>query len=79
MMYGWMGGGMMWMGLFWLLIIGGVVWAVITVTNSKGSQPEKLKRKPSRTDDAEAILRERYANGELSDEEFRQKREELRS
>jgi putative membrane protein len=79
MMYGWMGGGMMWMGLFWLLVIGAIVWVLIAYTNGRGSQSEKPKRKPMQTDDAEVILRERYASGELSDEEFRQKREELRA
>lgn len=72
-MDGW-GGGWMWiwglamMALFVLL----VVWLVRSITGSS---------RPERTDPAErarSILSERYARGELTTEEYRERLDELR-
>jgi putative membrane protein len=63
-----MSGMMMFMALAWLVVIVGVVavvwWLVRTVT-------------PRRRDDALAILRERYARGEISREEYESRRRDL--
>ena len=64
MMWGYWGGTGGWLGpilmvLFWVLVIGGVV----ALVRSYGrSQPEP--------DRAQAILRERYARGEISRQEL---------
>jgi putative membrane protein len=67
MMWG-MSGMMAFMVLAWLLIIVAVVavawWLVRTVT-------------PHRRDDSLAILRERYARGEISHEEYESRRRDL--
>jgi len=53
-------------GLFWLLVIGGAVYVL-------------SKRVRWRTDDAENVLAERYARGEIDEEEYRERLAVLRS
>ncbi|MEW6045829.1 MAG: SHOCT domain-containing protein [Bacillota bacterium] len=57
--------------LFWALVIGGIVWLVRLVTAGGGGAPAERSR-------ARAIIEERFARGEISEEEFRRMREELR-
>jgi len=56
---GWWNGGMLFMGLFWLLLIGFAVWAVIRL----GQRPED----PAGTtvESARQILDRRFAAGDL--------------
>ncbi|MDO8144891.1 MULTISPECIES: SHOCT domain-containing protein [unclassified Isoptericola] len=79
------GFGMGWMWLVWPLIVVGVVLVVLAVVlavrssgNSRGggqAPPATPGRPPSR---AEEILDERYARGELTDEEYQDRRRRLR-
>ena len=62
------GGGFMW--LFWIFLVIVIVWAVKTATGNSSSPPEKQK---SVID----ILKERYARGEIDQQEFEQKRKHL--
>jgi putative membrane protein len=64
----WFGGGFMW--LFWILLIVLVLWAVKAATGSANNSSEKQKS-------ALDILKERYAKGEIDQEEFEQKRKDL--
>lgn len=69
----WGGGGIGLFGpLFFLLLLGAV--AAIAWFAAKGELP--WRRSP--VDEARRILLERYARGEISDEEFRQRAELLR-
>jgi putative membrane protein len=75
--YGWDGMWMMWpwmLGWSLLLIAGlvALVWAIIRLARSGGSAT--LDRPGS----ARSILDERYARGEIDDEEYRRRRETLR-
>ena len=63
-----LGGGFMW--LFWVLLIVVIVWAVKAVVGSRGNPPD---RKKSALD----ILEERYATGEIDQDEFERKRKHL--
>lgn len=63
------GGGFMW--LFWILLILGIVWAVKAVAGI-GNSPK------SNTKSALDILKERYAKGEIEQQEFEQKRKVLK-
>lgn len=57
-----------WMWLFWALLIGFVVWAAVrlaTTRQGRGGDP------------ARTILDQRYARGEIDDEEYRRRRREL--
>ena len=62
------GGGFMW--IVWILLIVAIVWAVKAVWGSGNNPPEKRKS-------ALDILKERYARGEIDQQEFEQKRKEL--
>jgi putative membrane protein len=63
--YGWV-----WMLLSWVVIIGLVVWAVIVFS---GRDAQGRDGPPS----ARRILDERFARGELDEEEYRRRRDEL--
>ena len=62
------GGGFMW--LFWILLIAIILWAVKAAVGSNNNPSEKQKS-------ALDILKERYAKGEIDQEEFEQKRKNL--
>ncbi len=66
-MSGWGWGWMFFGSVFWAAVIGLVVWAVIR--NPGATSPEV---------DAEAILAQRFALGEISAEEFTERRAALR-
>jgi putative membrane protein len=60
----------MWFGwIFWIVIFGIVIWLVLTLTGkiSGGTGPES----------ALDILKRRYAEGEISKEEFEEKKKDL--
>lgn len=60
------GGGFMW--LFWILLIAAIVWAVKAAFGGASSDKQK-----SVLD----ILKERYARGEIDQEEYERKRRDL--
>ena len=65
--FGWLG--MLVMGLFWVGVIVLVVWGLSSLFSSR--------QQPNVTPGAEEILKQRYARGEISREEFLQAREAL--
>jgi len=68
--FGW---GMMGMGwIFMIAVIGFIIWAVLRATSDGPSATA------STTASAERVLAERYARGEIDDEEYRRRSEELR-
>jgi putative membrane protein len=71
--YGW---GMNWtgwlfMGLFWALLLGVILWAVVRLL------PASTHRDQSVHDSPEEILDRRFASGELDAETYRAQREAL--
>lgn len=71
--HGWFGG-MMWMGiLFWIIIIGLMIWVVKTLAANATHHTE------NKVEDPEAILKRRYANGELTPEQFEKMLSDLRN
>jgi putative membrane protein len=71
--YGWGMGftGWLFMGVFWLVVAGLAVWAILAlVPNARGSQRVG-------PDTPEDILDRRFANGDMDTEQYRQAREEL--
>ena len=70
---GW--GGWTVMLLFWLVVIGLIVWLVVTVLRREGGAGPGTS---SSEDRAESILRERYARGEIDEETYRRQLDELR-
>lgn len=71
--YGWGMGpaGWIFMGLFWVVIIGLVVWAVVALL------PGSRLGGRGRPEPPEEILDRRFALGEIDVEQYRQAREEL--
>ena len=75
-MWGWNGNWWVmaiWMVLFWAVIIGGIVVAVRALTGPA------LRRRDDAfpPSDAAGILEERFARGEIDEEEFRKRRDLL--
>jgi putative membrane protein len=67
---GWgMGFGWIFMALFWVLVVLGVVFVVQTAAR-RGGPPEKAET-------ALDILRKRYAKGEITKEEFEKMKDDL--
>lgn len=67
----WMTFGMLMMAAFWIIVI----WAVIALVRRPPDPPERTRLDHEPT--AREILERRYARGELTDEEFEEKRRRL--
>lgn len=65
----WMLVGWLWMLAFWALVI----WAVVYLTRRLAGPPER----PAANRTALEILEERYARGELTDDEFERARQRI--
>ncbi len=68
-----MGGGWGWMfmsagSLVFLALIGLVIWLLVRATGTGGARPTETPGTQAR-----AILAERYARGEIDDEEYRKR------
>lgn len=66
--------GMHWLGwIVWLLLIGGIFWAIVRSQQgpSSGAPPSEPRETPLET------LQRRYAEGELSTEEYEERKERL--
>ena len=69
---GFMGGGMWFGWLFWIVIIGLVVYLVVRLTNQKtGNQNIQSNESPL------DVLKKRYARGEITKEEFESMKNDL--
>lgn len=64
-----MGAGMFWMMLFWIVVIGLVIYAILLLITKVFSKKQE--------DPAMEILRERFARGEIDQEEFEEKKAAL--
>ena len=77
--FGIFGIGMLIMLLFWVLVIGGVVWLVVTLVRGgqgrSATQPLLPSAPPVQT--PLDILKVRYARGEISKEQFDEMRRDL--
>jgi putative membrane protein len=68
---GW--GGWFFMGLFMLIAWGAVVCAIVYVTRDRRRRPDARPEEPRSMD----ILEERFARGEIDEQEFRERRKAL--
>ncbi len=74
MFHDWMWGGGMWFGwIFWLVIIGIIVWLLINQSNKNRNQNQINPHLESPLD----ILKKRYAKGEITKEQFDQMKKDL--
>ena len=63
------GGGMIFMGLFWIVIIVGVIYLIKSLTDKRSSG--------ATSESPEEILKKRYAKGEISTEEFEKVKKDI--
>jgi putative membrane protein len=74
-----MGMGMGWMWLFWLLLIVGVILLAVVVVRvlgggvTRGAADRDSNRAPPGRSRAREVLDERYARGEITSEEYRER------
>jgi putative membrane protein len=68
--YGFGFGGGILMLAFWVFVIAGIVWLILTLSRSQGSQSQLGDTKSS----ALRILEERLARGEIDAEDFKTRR-----
>ena len=73
--YGFGGFGFFFMILFWGLIIWAIIAGVRMLSNSHGHQGACCGG--SKGDEAQKVLRERYAKGEITKEQFEQMKKDL--
>jgi putative membrane protein len=73
-----MGWGGMWIGwIFWLAIIGLIIWGVNAIVNTNRSRNQHNDTPPK--EDALEILKKRYARGEITREQFEQMKRDLQT
>ncbi len=70
MNWGW--GGMIFQLLFWLVIIGLILWGVKVIVEQSGN-----RNSSTTSNSALDILKARYARGEIDREKFEQKKKDL--
>jgi putative membrane protein len=71
--YGWGMGlaGWIFMGLFWFVVIGVIVWALVALLPGRRAVDQGRAERP------EEILDRRFASGEIDVEQYRRARDEL--
>lgn len=76
MPYGWHDGGwgIVWMIASWALLVAIVLWVARSLDRTSSSRSDASKDRP----DAERILEERFARGDISEQELADKRRILR-
>ncbi len=77
--FGFFGIGMLLMVLFWVLIIAGAVWLVVTLVRGSqgGSMPRALLPGAPGGQTPLDILKARYTKGEITKEQFEEMRRDL--
>ena len=67
-------GGWSMMGIFWLVIIGLITWLIVYLARGGGTTAPSFTREHAQ---ALEILKTRYARGEITKEEFDEKRKDI--
>ena len=77
--FGFFGIGMLLMGLFWILVIGGLLWLVVTLTRGSQARTASQVLTPGAPTGQTPldILKARYAKGEITKEQFEELKRDL--
>ena len=68
----------MWFGwVFWVVIIGLIIWGIVTITNNNRNRNQRDCFPPQ--EEALEILKKRYARGEITREQFEQMKRDLQT
>jgi putative membrane protein len=74
--YGWGFGGLSWMmPIVGIVVLGLVIWGIVMLV--RGGSLGSSRMGPSATESALDILKRRYASGDISKEEFEEKKKAL--
>ncbi len=63
------------MGVFWIVVLGAIIWAVVAA--ARGTGQSGSSDSAGRSDSALEILKRRYARGEINKAEFEEKKKDL--
>lgn len=63
------------MGIFWIVILGLIIWAVVTAVRGAGGRNGSVSA--SQSESALEILKRRYARGEINKAEYEEKKKDL--
>lgn len=67
--------GHMWWGwIIWLVILGFLIWLIVSLVSRSQDRREAT---PQETESPLEILKKRYARGEISKEEFEEKKKDI--
>ena len=73
-----MGWSVMWFSwIFWLIIIGFIIWGVVSIVNNNRERDQRHYMPPGES--ALDILKKRYARGEINKEQFEQMKRDINS
>ena len=73
-----MGWSVIWFSwIFWLIIIGFIIWGVVSIVNNNRKQDQRHYMPPRES--ALDILKKRYARGEINKEQFEQMKRDINS
>ena len=75
---GW-GGGMFFGGIFWLIIIGLIIWLIINGSKRSHYRYDLPPQNQTPHETPMEILKKRYARGEITKEEFDQMKKDISS
>ena len=74
-----MGGGMILSMIIWIIVLGLIIYGIVLLVTKQGTKKENSSTFEKQEDSAMEILKERFARGEIDEEEFEKRKEFLRN
>ncbi|WP_372869479.1 SHOCT domain-containing protein [Planomicrobium okeanokoites] len=69
-----MGGGMVLGMVFWVIVLGLIIYGIVLFTMKQAAKKENSSAVEKREDSSMEILRERFAHGEIDEQEFEERK-----
>lgn len=69
-----MGGGMILSMIFWVIVVGLIIYGIVLFTMKQAAKKENSSAVEKREDSSLEILRERFARGEINEQEFEERK-----
>lgn len=69
-----MGGGMILSMIFWVIAVGLIIYGIVLFTMKQATKKENSSAVEKREDSSMEILRERFARGEIDEQEFEERK-----
>lgn len=69
-----MGGGMILSTVFWVIVVGLIIYGIVLFTMKQATKKENSSAVEKREDSSMEILRERFARGEIDEQEFEERK-----